>query len=162
MSSRSGIALNPSTDTTTDYIQSKKNIDPYFKTQLYVEDPGHRTPGLILPNGLSKPGERAHDRNLISAANGIRTDILLIDSTACYHGAITTLQEGIKHCHLELIYYYNQTYEVYTTRYCIHQLATYLSSLSTASLFWFCSIIININIIIIIIIIYVFISHRSE
>ena len=58
-----GIVLNPSAGAITDYSQSAKDIDPYFKSQLYVEDPGHRKPVLILPNGLSKPGERAHNRN---------------------------------------------------------------------------------------------------
>ena len=62
-SSRSGIIFNPSAGAITDHSQSAKDIDPYFKSQLYVEDPGHRRPALILPDGLSKPGERAHDRN---------------------------------------------------------------------------------------------------
>ena len=61
--SRSGIVFNPSAGAITDHSQSAKDIDPYFKSQLYVEDPGHRKPVLILPNGLSKPGERAHGRN---------------------------------------------------------------------------------------------------
>ena len=63
VSSRSGIVFNPSAEAITDHSQSAKDMDPYFKSQLYVEDPGHRKPVLILPNGLSKPGERAHDRN---------------------------------------------------------------------------------------------------
>ena len=63
LSSRSGIVFNPSAGAITDHCQSAKDIDPYFKSHLYVEDPGHRNPVLILPNGLSKPGERAHDRN---------------------------------------------------------------------------------------------------
>ena len=63
VSSRSGIVFNPSIGTNTDHSQSAKDIDPYFKSQLYVEYPGQRKPVLILPNGLSKPGERAHDRN---------------------------------------------------------------------------------------------------
>ena len=62
VSSRLGIVFNPSAGAITDHSQSAKNI-PYFKSQLYVEEPGHRKPVLILPNGLSKPGERAHDRN---------------------------------------------------------------------------------------------------
>ena len=61
--SRSGIVFNPSAGAITDHSQSEKDIDPYFKSQLYVKDPGQRKPVLILPNGLSKPGERAHDRN---------------------------------------------------------------------------------------------------
>ena len=89
VSSRSGIVFNPSADAITDHSQSEKDIDPYFKSKLYVEDPGYRKPVLILPNGLSKLGERAHDRNKISAVGGIRTHNLLIDSPACYRWAIT-------------------------------------------------------------------------
>ena len=63
VSSRSGIIFNPSAGAITDHSQSTKDIDPYFKSQLYVEDPGHQKPVLILPNGSSEPGERAHDRN---------------------------------------------------------------------------------------------------
>ena len=63
VSSRSGIVFNPSAGAITEHSQSAKDIDPYFKSQLYVEDPGHPKPVLILPNGLSKAGERAHDRN---------------------------------------------------------------------------------------------------
>ena len=62
-SSRLGIVFNPNAGAITDHSQSAKDIDPYFKSQLYVEDPGYRKPVLILPNGLSKPGEQAHDRN---------------------------------------------------------------------------------------------------
>ena len=91
VSSRSGIVFNPSAGVITDHNQSANDIDPYFKFQLYVDDPGHRKPVLILPNGLSKPGARAHDRNLISAMGGIRTHNLLIDSPTCYHRAITAL-----------------------------------------------------------------------
>ena len=47
VSSRSGIVFNSSAGTITDHIQSAKDIDPYFKFQLYVEDPGHRKPVLI-------------------------------------------------------------------------------------------------------------------
>ena len=61
VSSRLSIVFNPSPGAITDHSQSAKDIDP--KSQLYVEDPGHRKPVLILPNGLRKPGERAHDRN---------------------------------------------------------------------------------------------------
>ena len=80
VSSTSVIVFNPSVGTITDHSQSAKDIDPCFKSQLYVQDPGHRKPVLILPNGLSKPGERAHDGNLISVVGGIRTDNLSIDS----------------------------------------------------------------------------------
>ena len=63
MSGRSGIVFIPSAGSITDHSQSAKGIDPYFKSKLYVEDPGHRKPVLILLNGLSKPGELAHDIN---------------------------------------------------------------------------------------------------
>ena len=59
----SGIVFKPSPGAITDRSQSAKDTDPYFKSQLCVEDPDHRKPLLILPNGLSKPRERAHDRN---------------------------------------------------------------------------------------------------
>ena len=85
VSSRSGIVFNSNAGAITNNSQSAKDIDPYFKSQVYLENPGHRKPVLILPNGLSKPGERAPDRNLISAVGRIRTDNLLIDSPACYH-----------------------------------------------------------------------------
>ena len=55
VSSRSGIVFNSSAGAITDHSQSAKDIDPYFKSQLYVEDPDHRKPVLILPNVLSKP-----------------------------------------------------------------------------------------------------------
>ena len=83
VSSRSDIVFNPSAGAITDHSQSTKDIDPYFKSQLYAKDPGQQKPVLILSNGLSKPGERAHDRNKISAMGGIRTHNLLIDSPAC-------------------------------------------------------------------------------
>ena len=45
VSSRSGIVLNPSAGAITDHSQSAKDIDPYFKSQLYVED---SVPALYL------------------------------------------------------------------------------------------------------------------
>ena len=63
VSSRSDIIFNMNAGAINDHSQSAKDIDLYFKSQLYVEDLGHRKPVLILPNGLSKLGERAHDRN---------------------------------------------------------------------------------------------------
>ena len=63
VSRRSDIVFNQSSGAITDHSQSAKDIDQYFKSQLYVEDPGLRKPILILPNGLSKPGERAHNGN---------------------------------------------------------------------------------------------------
>ena len=85
VSSRSGIIFNPSAGAITDHSQSAKDIDLYFKSLLYVEDPSHQMSVLIFPNKRSKPEERAQDRNLISAVGGIRTHNLLIDSPACYH-----------------------------------------------------------------------------
>ena len=38
-------------------------VELNFKSQLYVEDLRHQKPVLNLPDGLSKPGERAYDRN---------------------------------------------------------------------------------------------------
>ena len=46
--------FNRSAGTVTDLSQSAKDIDPYFKSHLNVEDPGQRKPILILPVGLSK------------------------------------------------------------------------------------------------------------
>ena len=63
VSSRSGIVLNPSAVTITDHSRSRKVIDPNFKSRLYADDPDHGKPVLILPNGMSKAGEPAHDRN---------------------------------------------------------------------------------------------------
>ena len=45
VSSRSGIVFNPSASAITDHSQSAKDIDPYFKSQLYVEDPCRRQDG---------------------------------------------------------------------------------------------------------------------
>ena len=55
MSSMSGIVFNPSAGAITGHRQSAKETDLYFKSLLYVEDPGRRKPVLFLPNGLSKP-----------------------------------------------------------------------------------------------------------
>ena len=63
VSSRPGTVSYPSAGAITDNSQSAKDIDPYFKSQLYVEDPGDGKPVLILPTELSKLGERAHNRN---------------------------------------------------------------------------------------------------
>ena len=85
MSSRSGIVSNPSAGAITDHSQSAKDIDPYYKSQLYLEDRGHPKPVLSLPNGLSEAEERADDRNFPFAVGGIRTHNVLVDSAACYH-----------------------------------------------------------------------------
>ena len=41
VSSRSGVVSNPSAGAIADDRQSAKDIDLYFKSQLYVEDLGH-------------------------------------------------------------------------------------------------------------------------
>ena len=41
VSIRSGIVFNPSADAVTDHSQSAKDIDPYFKSELYSEYHGH-------------------------------------------------------------------------------------------------------------------------
>ena len=63
MSSTWDIVINTCADAITDHSQSAKNIDPYYNSQLYLTYPGHRKPVLILPNGLSRPGERALNIN---------------------------------------------------------------------------------------------------
>ena len=69
VSSSSGIVFNQSSGEITDHSQSAKDIDLYFKSNLYVEDPSHRKQVPILPNGRRKPGERAHvTQNFISAS----------------------------------------------------------------------------------------------
>ena len=45
VSSRSGIVFNPIVSVITDHSQSANDIDPYFKSQLYAEDPGRRKDG---------------------------------------------------------------------------------------------------------------------
>ena len=84
VSSTSGIVFNPSAGAITDHSQSAKDIDPYFKSQLYLADPGHRKPVLILQNGLNKQESGRTIKILISDLGGIRTRNLLIDSPACY------------------------------------------------------------------------------
>ena len=54
--------LNPIAGAINDHSQSAKDENLYFKSQLYVKDPDHQKPVLILPNWLNNPGERAHDR----------------------------------------------------------------------------------------------------
>ena len=55
ISSSSGIVFNPSTGAISDHSQSAKDIDPYFKSQLYVEDPGHRKPVSFYRMGWVNP-----------------------------------------------------------------------------------------------------------
>ena len=45
VSSKSGIVFNPIVSVITDQSQSAKDIDQYFKSQLYVEDPTSRKDG---------------------------------------------------------------------------------------------------------------------
>ena len=70
LSSRLDIVFNLSAGAITDRRQPAKDVDPHFKSQLYVEHPGHRQSMFILPNGPSKPRKQAHDRHLISAVEG--------------------------------------------------------------------------------------------
>ena len=53
-SSRSGLVFHPSAGAIIDHNQSVKDIDPHFKSRLYVEDPGNRKPVLILPIGVRR------------------------------------------------------------------------------------------------------------
>ena len=53
------MVFNPRPGAITDHSQSVTDTDPFFKSQLHVEDPSHRKPVVILSNGWSKPGERA-------------------------------------------------------------------------------------------------------
>ena len=76
VSSRSDIVFNQSADAITEHSQTAKDIDPYFKSLLYAEDPGHLKP--VLPES-----ERTREI-FISASGGIRTHNLLINSPACY------------------------------------------------------------------------------
>ena len=55
VSRRSDIVFNLSAGAITDHIQSAKDIDPYFKSQFYVKDPGHRKPVLIYRMGWVNP-----------------------------------------------------------------------------------------------------------
>ena len=48
VSSRSGIVFNPGASVITDHSQSAKDIDPYFKSQLSVEDPARRKDGTYF------------------------------------------------------------------------------------------------------------------
>ena len=63
VSSRSSIVFYQSAVAITGHSQSAKGIDPYFKSQLYLEDLGQRKPIHILPNELNKHEKRVHDRN---------------------------------------------------------------------------------------------------
>ena len=89
VSSRSRIVFNLSTGAIIDHGQSAKDIDPYFKSKLYVKDPSHRKPVPILSNDRSIPGESARDTKCYFCH---RVDPnLLMDSPACSHRAITAL-----------------------------------------------------------------------
>ena len=47
VSSRSGFVFNQSAGVVTEHNQSAKVVDPYFKSQLYVEDP-HRLVSQLM------------------------------------------------------------------------------------------------------------------
>ena len=61
-SSRSDIVFNRSACAITDHSQSVKDIDPYFKSQLNVENDCHQKLMLNLPNWLSKPRVSARQK----------------------------------------------------------------------------------------------------
>ena len=92
VSSRSGIVFYPSAGEFTDHSQSAKDIDPYFKSKLYVKDPGNRKPLLIYGMGWVNPESERMTESFISVVGGIRTHNLVIDSPASYHWAITDLK----------------------------------------------------------------------
>ena len=85
--------------------------------------PCHQKQVLILPNGLSKLGERAHDSNLISTVGGILTHNLLISIRRILH-------EARKHSFVCFKSYYMHNY-IYNYRYFSQQ----LDSLSVRSKF---------------------------
>ena len=60
VSSTSGIIFNSRADVIINHSQSAKDIDPYMKYQLYMDDHIHRKLILVLRNFLSKFGEQAH------------------------------------------------------------------------------------------------------
>ena len=54
LSNTSGLVFTQGAGAITDHSKSAKDIDPYLKSQLYVEDPDHLKSVLILPYGLIK------------------------------------------------------------------------------------------------------------
>ena len=62
VSSTSGIVFNQSAGALTDTANHRRTRTRILSPSS-LEDPGHRKLVLILPNGMSKHGERAHDRN---------------------------------------------------------------------------------------------------
>ena len=85
VSSTSYIVFNPSAGAITDYSQSAKNIDSHFNSQIYVVDPSHGNPVLILLHCLSKAGERAYVRNKILLLVGFEpTRPQLLDRQASF------------------------------------------------------------------------------
>ena len=64
VSGGSGIVCNPSAGAITDHSKSAKDMDPYYKSQLYVEDSGHRKLLLIYRMGCVNPeSERTTEIN---------------------------------------------------------------------------------------------------
>ena len=112
--SRSGIVFQPDRRCNHWPQSINEGHRPVFNALLYVKDSGHRKPVLILSNWLNKPGERAHDRSLISAVSGIRTHNLLIDGTACCHWAI-----------IASIFYHNQLVISIIRQKCYYCMATH-------------------------------------
>ena len=77
VSSRSGIVFNPSAGTITDHSQSVKDIDPYFKSQLYVENPVHRKPVRYSFYRIGRVNTKSERKIYFSAVGGIRAHNLL-------------------------------------------------------------------------------------
>ena len=93
VSSRSRIVFNPSAGAITDHSQSANDIDQYFKSRLYVEDHGHRTPVIFYRLSWVNLKSARTTEILISAVGEIRTHSVLIDSPARYHWTITALYQ---------------------------------------------------------------------
>ena len=66
----SGIVFNPRAGSITDHSQSAKDIDPYLKSQLYVEDPSRRQYSFYQMGWVNPGSERTTE---IIAVGGIWT-----------------------------------------------------------------------------------------
>ena len=71
VSNTSNIGFNSSANAITVNKLLAKNIDQYLRPSSMWRTPCHQNSVLILPNGLCKFGERAHERNVISTVDGI-------------------------------------------------------------------------------------------
>ena len=86
MSTTLGIILNPSAGAITDHSQSAKDIDSYFKSQLYVEE--WRAPTTENQYSFYQMDWVNHSasaqQKLISAMGGIQIYNLLIEKPVFY------------------------------------------------------------------------------